>query len=63
MIKVEGAAHTMIIGEPWKTPIATRNVPAYRTEFVFAVSNMMYPQMPTTDPPTIKYPRFFSLSE
>jgi hypothetical protein len=44
----------MIIGEPWKTPIATRKVPAYLTAFVFAASNIIYPQIPTIEPPITK---------
>jgi hypothetical protein len=31
---------TMSMGDPWKTPMATRNVPAYRTAFVVATINM-----------------------
>lgn len=44
----------MIIGDPWNTPIATRNVPAYRTAFVFATSIMTYPQIPKMEPPMTK---------
>ena len=53
----------MSIGEPWKTPIATKNVPAYRTAFVFATINIIYPHIPRTQPPMMKYPLFLSLSE
>lgn len=31
---------TMSMGEPWKTPMATRNVPAYRTALVVATINI-----------------------
>jgi hypothetical protein len=53
----------MSIGEPWKTPIATKNVPAYRTAFVVATSIIVYPHIPNTQPPIMKYPRLLYLSE